>query len=241
MMRSSRRLLPQTLICLLLPASYLWGQRGDVYTRLRDNMVQEQLQARGIDDSAVLAAMRKVERHRFMPLDSRGKAYGDHPVPIGYGQTISQPYIVAFMTQTLKLARRDKALEIGTGSGYQAAILGELCDSVFSIELIPALERRARDTLNALGYFKIRLRIGDGYKGWPEHAPYNAIIVTCAPSEVPRPLEEQLAEGGRMVIPVGEANRQKLMLITKRAGRLDRKYIEAVRFVPMLQKNGKKY
>jgi protein-L-isoaspartate(D-aspartate) O-methyltransferase len=211
------------------------------YSYLRNRMVKEQIEDRGIRDTAVLRVMRKVERHRFVPPGQRARAYEDGPLPIGCGQTISQPYIVAIMTEVLSLDRKKKVLEIGTGSGYQAAVLAELCDSVFSIELLDALGRRARDTLAALGYTNVQVKIGDGYQGWPEHAPFDAIIVTCSPTHVPQPLQDQLAEGGKMVIPVEEKMNQELILLTKRRGRIHRTAIEPVRFVPMLRKDGGKY
>jgi protein-L-isoaspartate(D-aspartate) O-methyltransferase len=204
-------------------------------------MVTKQIQARGVNDSAVLAAMREVPRHIFVPPRLRSNAYEDHPLPIGHGQTISQPYIVALMTEALGPGRNKKVLEIGTGSGYQAAVLAKVCDTVYSLEIIEPLGRRARDTLAAYGFSNVRVRIGDGYRGWPEHAPYDAIIVTCAPSHIPEPLKSQLAEGGKMVIPVGEQGNQKLVLLTKRKGKITRKTIISVRFVPMIKKSGGKY
>jgi protein-L-isoaspartate(D-aspartate) O-methyltransferase len=196
-------------------------------------MVRQQIAARGVSDKQVLAAMRKVERHLFVPSEVVSRAYGDHPLPIGYGQTISQPYVVAFMTTAIMLEQPRKVLEIGTGSGYQAAILGELCDSVFSIEIVPELGKRAATLLAGMGYKNIRVKVGDGYKGWAEHAPYQAIIVTCAPSEVPAPLIEQLAEGGIMIIPVGEEY-QELVLLEKKKGKVSRKSVLPVQFVPMV-------
>ena len=151
------------------------------YSKERAAMVRDQLRSRGIKDERVLAAMLKVERHRFVPPEYRAKAYEDYPLPVGEGQTISQPYIVAFMTEALDLKKQDKVLEIGTGSGYQAAILAEICDSVFTIEIFPSLAMTAMKTLDLLGYSNIYVKIGDGYKGWAEHAPFDAIIVTCAP------------------------------------------------------------
>jgi protein-L-isoaspartate(D-aspartate) O-methyltransferase len=204
-------------------------------------MVQTQIVARGIKSIAVIKALQKVERHRFVPRDSQKLAYADRPLPIGEGQTISQPYIVALMTELLKLDRTDKVLEIGTGSGYQAAVLAEICDSVFTIEIIPNLAKKAKTLLNDLGYQNIFCKVGDGFRGWPEYAPFDAIIVTCAPSEIPEPLEEQLAEGGRLVIPVGAGFTQELVLITKRKGKLIHHPVIPVRFVPMLRNNGGVY
>ncbi len=165
----------------------------------------------------------------------------DRPLPIGEGQTISQPYIVALMTELLELHPTDKVLEIGTGSGYQAAILAEICDSVFTIEIIPRLAQRAKGLLENLGYDNIRCQTGDGYRGWPEHAPFDAIIVTCAPTQIPKPLEAQLIEGGRMIIPVGQPSAQELVLLLKQNGKLIRKSVIPVRFVPMLKSDGGVY
>ena len=155
----------------------------DLMERLRERMVRTQIENRGIKAPAVLEAMRKVERHQFVPESYASRAYGDHPLPIGEGQTISQPYIVALMTEVLNLKESDKVLEIGTGSGYQAAILGELCDSIYTIEIVEVLGKRAANLLNTLGYENIKVKVGDGYKGWPEHAPFDAIIVTCSPTQ----------------------------------------------------------
>ena len=208
------------------------------YARLRHLMVEKQIRARGIKDEAVLRAMDKVPRDEFVPENLRDQAYADHPLPIGEGQTISQPYIVALMTATAKIKRGDKVLEIGTGSGYQAAVLAELTPSVYSIEILPALAKHARETLRRLDYRSVRVRIGDGYKGWKEHAPFNAVIVTCAPDHVPQPLIDQLAEGGRMVIPVGEQDAlrgQELLLIEKHDGKIKRTSIAPVLFVPLIR------
>ena len=195
-------------------------------------MVQRQLAARDIQDKRVLDAMRRVPRHLFIPADRRDQAYEDYPVPIGLRQTISQPYIVAFMTQALKLQPNDRVLEIGTGSGYQAAILGELVPEVYSIEIIPQLGERSKKLLARLGYENIHVRVGDGYKGWPEKAPFDAIIVTAAPPRVPQPLLDQLKVGGRMIIPVGEIH-QGLILIQRTATGYERRNVLPVRFVPM--------
>ncbi len=199
----------------------------------RRRMVAEQLKPRGINDPAVLEAMATVPRHEFLPQSQRSLAYADHPLPIGYGQTISQPFIVALMTQVLELKPGDSVLEIGTGSGYQAAVLAELTDKVYSIEIVEPLARNAREILDRLGYSKVRTHIGDGYRGWQEHAPYDAIIVTAAPNHVPQPLVDQLALGGRMVIPVG-AYYQELMLLKKDPeGNMTREGVIPVVFVPM--------
>jgi len=211
------------------------------YAAQRQKMIREQIIARGIVAPSVVKALQKVERHRFVPDEYRNFAYADRPLPIGEEQTISQPYIVALMTELLGLQKTYKVLEIGTGSGYQAAVLAEICDSVFTIEIIRQLGQRARELLNNLGYKNIRCKIGDGYRGWPEHAPFDAIIVTCAPSEIPKPLEEQLAEGGRLVIPVGAGYVQELVLITKHNGKLVQKSVTPVRFVLMLKGDGGVY
>jgi protein-L-isoaspartate(D-aspartate) O-methyltransferase len=199
----------------------------------RQRMVQQQLKARGINDGRVLAAMAKVPREEFVPPDSRGASYADGPLPIGYGQTISQPYIVAFMTEELRLKPSDRVLEIGTGSGYQTAILAELVADVYTIEIVEPLAKSAEATLQRLGYKDVHVKAGDGYKGWPEAAPFDAIIVTCAPGRVPQPLTDQLKDGGRMIIPVGERFAQELYLLEKKNGRLKESAVLPVRFVPM--------
>jgi protein-L-isoaspartate(D-aspartate) O-methyltransferase len=198
-------------------------------------MVQRQIRARGITDRAVLEAMGRVPRHRFVPGSVAPHAYADSPLPIGHGQTISQPYIVAYMTQAAKVSKKDKVLEIGTGSGYQAAVLGELARQVYSIEIVPELAERARRTLEGLGYRNVRVKAGNGYLGWPEHAPFDAILVTAAPEDVPPALVEQLAVGGRMVVPVG-AGEQDMLILTKTAGGLVTRKTIPVRFVPMTGK-----
>ncbi len=187
---------------------------------LRARMVEQQIERRGVRSPQVLAAMHRVPRHEFVPSSLRHEAYHDYPLPIGFGQTISQPYIVAAMTEALALRPSDKVLEIGTGSGYQAAVLAELVSNVYSIEIIPELAQRAAADLFRLGYTNVHVRTGDGYAGWPEHAPFDAIIVTCAPENIPPPLVQQLADGGRMVIPVGGRWGQSLVRMTKRAGAL---------------------
>ena len=196
-------------------------------------MVQQQLMVRGITDERVLAAMVKVPREEFVPVDQRGAAYEDGPLPIGYDQTISQPYIVAFMTEQLRPKPSDRVLEIGSGSGYQAAILAELVADVYTIEIVEPLAKSAEGTLQRLGYKNVHVRVGDGYKGWLEHAPFDAIIVTCAPEKVPQPLVDQLKDGGRMIIPVGERFAQQLYLLEKQNGRLRESAVLPVRFVPM--------
>jgi len=189
---------------------------------------------RDITDRDVLAAIEAVPRDEFVPPEHRHQAYGDHPLPIGYGQTISQPYIVALMTQLLRLKRDHKVLEVGTGSGYQAAILSQLCDSVYSVEIIEELAVEARERLKRLGFQSVHVKQGDGYYGWEEHAPYDAIIVTAAADEVPSPLIEQLRDGGRMVIPVGPAGGlQTLKLIEKRGEEIVSRNVTGVLFVPL--------
>jgi protein-L-isoaspartate(D-aspartate) O-methyltransferase len=206
----------------------------------RQRMVQQQLTPRGIKDERVLAAMGKVLREEFVLPDSRADSYDDGPLPIGYGQTISQPYIVAFMTEQLRPKPTDRVLEIGTGSGYQAAILAELVSEVYSIEIVEPLAKNADATLQRLGYKNVHVKIGDGYKGWPEEGPFDAIIVTCAPDKVPQPLVDQLKDGGRMVIPVGERFAQELYLLEKKNGQLKESATLPVRFVPMTSEAEKK-
>jgi len=206
------------------------------FTTARHRMVATQLRGRDINDPRVLRAMETVPREEFVPADQRPHAYEDRPLPIGQGQTISQPYIVALMTELLEIEHGDKVLEIGTGSGYQAAVLAELTPFVYTIEIIPELARSAQETLRRLGYDSVEVRAGDGYQGWEEHAPFDAVIVTCAPESVPEPLGEQLREGGRMVIPVGEQmTGQMLYLLHKREGKLESTAVVPVRFVPMVK------
>jgi len=201
----------------------------------RRRMVREQLMSPvyHVTDPRVLAAMGKVPRHRFVPADIRHRAYDDCALPIGLGQTISQPFIVAFMTQQLEPKATDRVLEIGTGSGYQAAVLAELVKEVYTIEIVEALAQRAKADLQQLGYTNIQVRAGDGYRGWPEAAPFDAIIVTCAPERVPQPLVAQLRSGGRMIIPVGPEGDQSLVLLRKEGDRLVERTVLPVRFVPM--------
>ncbi len=229
------------LAALALSIAAAAGAETPADAHRRETMVAEQIAGRGIVDARVLAAMAKVPRHRFVPAALRDEAYNDHPLPIGEGQTISQPYIVALMTEALELAASARVLEIGTGSGYQAAVLAEICQEVYSIEILPPLGERAARLLAELGYANVRVRVGDGYQGWAEAAPFDAIIVTCAPTHVPEPLARQLAEGGRMVIPVGENWTQELVLLTKEKGRLVQKQIVPVRFVPMTRSDGGRY
>ncbi len=204
------------------------------FAQKRKQMVESQLKAREIKDLRVLAAMLKVERHLFVPANYRHLSYEDQPLPIGEGQTISQPYIVALMTELLALKGKERILEIGTGSGYQAAILAELAKEVYTIEILEPLALRAEGLLKELGYKNIKVKFGDGFLGWPELAPFDGIIVTCAPDKIPAPLLEQLAEGGKLVIPVG-IYRQELKLVQKTKGKIKIADIVPVRFVPMLR------
>jgi protein-L-isoaspartate(D-aspartate) O-methyltransferase len=205
---------------------------SDEYTAAREQMVREQIEARGVRDARVLAAMRKVARHLFVPPEEQAEAYDDYPLAIGHGQTISQPYIVAYMTEALELKPHDRVLEIGTGSGYQAAILAELVAEVYSIEIVEPLAKQAEARLHRLGYSNVQVRAGDGYRGWPEAAPFDAIILTAAPDHIPQPLVDQLREGGRMVLPLGRWDQDLIRLHRTREGIL-REYLLPVRFVPM--------
>ncbi len=218
------------------------------YLTLRNKMVDEQIIARGIKNKEVISAMLKVPRHEFIPEKYRKtyNSYGDYPVPIGEGQTISQPYIVALMTELLEpennVPRKNKTkiLEIGTGSGYQAAILAEIYPQVYTIEIIESLAKQAEKNLNRLGYQKVKVKYGDGYLGWKEYAPFDGIIVTCAPEHIPKPLIEQLKEGGRMVIPVGDYPNQTLYLVKKKGGQINQESVIPVLFVPMTGEEIKK-
>jgi protein-L-isoaspartate(D-aspartate) O-methyltransferase len=205
------------------------------FERLRDAMVENQIAARNITQPEVLSAMRTVPRHLFVPEDVRSSAYADQPLQIGLGQTISQPYVVALMTALLDLDGSEKVLEIGTGSGYHSAVLSRIAKTVYSVEILGSLARRARQTLAALGYDNVEIRVGDGYNGWPEEAPFDAIVLTAAPKEIPKPLLDQLRVGGRMVAPVGGFF-QDLRLILKTEDGIEEHSIEAVRFVPMTGK-----
>jgi protein-L-isoaspartate(D-aspartate) O-methyltransferase len=206
---------------------------ADEWKDPRTRMVQEQIAAREVRDPKVLAAMTAVPRHEFVPEAQRRLAYADRPLGIGYGQTISQPYIVAFMTEQLAPKPADRVLEIGAGSGYQAAVLAKLVAQVFTIEIVEPLTARAAEDLRRLGFSNVQVKAGDGYRGWPEHAPFDAIIVTCAPDHVPEPLVQQLKEGGRMIIPVTQFASQELHLLEKREGKVERRAVLPVRFVPM--------
>jgi len=207
---------------------------ADRTVRLRERMVERQLKARGIRAPKVLEAMAAVPRHEFVPQERRGQAYADSPLPIGHGQTISQPYVVAFMTEQLAPRPDDRVLEIGTGSGYQAAVLARLVKHVYSIEIVDELAKRATATLARLDCDNVTVKSGDGYRGWKEHAPFDAVIVTCAPDHIPQPLVDQLAEGGRMIIPVGgRLEAQELHVLRKKDGKVERRAVLPVRFVPM--------
>lgn len=227
------------LFAMLLAGSFCLTCRAQDqpdYGNLRAKMVDEQIAQRGLDDPAVLSAMGKVPRHMFVPTGRRPWSYRDHPLPIGHKQTISQPYIVAYMTESLGLDGDERVLEIGTGSGYQAAVLGEIAAQVYSIEIVEPLARQATQTLKDLGYTNITVKHGDGYRGWPEHAPFDAIIVTAAPPRIPQELVDQLAVGGRMIVPVGDRE-QELTLIRRTQDGVKRRRLLPVRFVPMVRSN----
>jgi protein-L-isoaspartate(D-aspartate) O-methyltransferase len=235
-------------IYVALMANPLWNTEAkadcsvEQFKDRRETMVSKQIAARGVHDPAVLNAIKTVPRHCFVPERLKHRAYSDGPLPIGHGQTISQPYIVAVMSELLDIKPGQRVLEVGTGSGYQAAILAAMGVLVYSIEIVEPLGKQAAETLDALGYGNIKTHIGDGYKGWPRYAPFDGIIVTCAPSKIPQPLKEQLIEGGRMVIPVGHANTiQELFLLKKTEGRTRKEKVFDVRFVPMVDEKGDRY
>ncbi len=209
----------------------------DEHTERRETMVTDQIEARGVADARVLAALRAVPRHEFVPERFRDLAYEDHPLPIGLEQTISQPYIVALMTEAAKVGPESRVLEVGTGSGYQAAVLARICREVYSIEILPELADTARARLERLGFANVRVRAGDGYLGWPEAAPFDAVLVTAGAPDVPQPLVDQLRPGGRLVIPVGPADAvQRLLVLAKRDdGGVERLDLGAVRFVPLVR------
>jgi len=220
-------------IVLVISLAFIFWCYQDAYKGLRENMVKNQIEARNVYNSATLRAMRTVPRHEFVPSDMRAYAYEDRPLAIGNGQTISQPYIVAFMTSVIKPRPEYKVLEIGTGSGYQAAVLAEIVSEVYTIEIIPALAEEAEKKFKALNYQNIHTRVGDGYHGWPEEAPFDAIVVTAAPDKIPAPLIEQLKEGGKLVIPVGpKYSVQSLQLVTRKNGKTTTTNLFPVRFVP---------
>jgi protein-L-isoaspartate(D-aspartate) O-methyltransferase len=207
----------------------------DRYYHQRRTMVEEQIKERGIRNKKVLDALMKVPRHKFVPDEYKSYAYDDRPLPIGHNQTISQPYVVAYMTEILNPDSTQRVLEIGTGSGYQAAVLSQLYKEVFTVEIIEPLGNQAKKVFDEEGYKNVFTKIADGYLGWKEHAPFDAIIVTCAPANIPQPLVEQLAEGGRMIIPVGEQYSQVLYLLEKRKGKIRETETLPVLFVPMLR------
>jgi len=225
----------KTLIAAVSAVAFLAAGRAEKeFRKEREAMVRDQIAARGVRDARVLEAMRRVPRHLFVPEQNRARAYGDHPLPLGRGQTISQPYIVAFMTECLALKPGEKVLEVGTGSGYQSAVLACLTDRVFSVEIDGELARRAGATLRELGFGAVRVREGDGFFGWPEEAPFDAVIVTCAVGCVPPPLVEQLGEGGRLIIPVEKRPlSQTLTLVSKKNGKTAVRELLDVLFVPM--------
>jgi len=223
----------------LLVASAMFGTvgtdqdpQGERFAAARQRMVEDQIRRRGIDDPRVVAAMREVPRHEFVPEAEWSEAYEDRPLPIGYGQTISQPYIVALMSELAAVGPQSRVLEIGTGSGYHAAVLSRLAGAVFSVEIVEPLGVRASEALKRLSYDNVHVRIGDGYQGWPEEAPFDAILLTAAPPEIPQPLLDQLKVGGRMVVPVGDWD-QDLQLVTKTADGMTTRSVIPVRFVPM--------
>lgn len=230
-----------SIICFLytfylLLATSCYTVQGEDFSVARKRMVEKQIKERGVKDEKVLSSMLKVERHKFVPKNYQNEAYDDHPLPIGEGQTISQPYIVAFMTEALRLKGDEKVLEIGTGSGYQAAILAEIVKEVYTIEILKPLAVRAESLLISLNFKNIKVKCGDGYLGWMEFAPFDRIIVTCAPEHIPKPLVEQLKEGGIMIIPVGPENEvQELVLVEKVKGKMKQKSLLPVRFVPMMR------
>jgi protein-L-isoaspartate(D-aspartate) O-methyltransferase len=226
----NRRLIFAALVRALL------GAQDDPFTAKRTAMVRQQIESRDVKDRRVLAAMRAVPRHLFVPADLRGNAYNDHPLPIGYNQTISQPYIVAVMTELLDAGPETKVLEIGTGSGYQAAVLARVAGQVYTIEIVPELAKSSAELLKKLGHENVHVRHGDGYKGWPEEGPFDRIMLTAAPPRIPRALIDQLKPGGRMVAPVGRTVfSQELVVIDKdKQGRTSRRSVFPVRFVPMV-------
>jgi protein-L-isoaspartate(D-aspartate) O-methyltransferase len=235
-MRPQREILRLVVLTLAASFSFAWGQEKsaeDLNTAARNRMVDRHLVERGIKDPRVLEAFRTVPRHKFLPPDSQRLAYEDESIPIGEGQTITPTYDVAFMTEALQPKPTDKVYEVGTGSGYQASILSRLVKDVYSVEIHKPLGERAAKVIKELGYDNIHTRIGDGYAGWPEAAPFDAVIVTCAPEAIPRPLVDQLKEGGRMVIPIGSRFDQAVYLMIKKDGKLVGKKLRPTLFVPM--------
>jgi protein-L-isoaspartate(D-aspartate) O-methyltransferase len=232
---------PSPMIAEVSPSAT--GQlQSDERLEERMDMVETQIRRRGVTDDDVLTAMETVPRHEFVPDQYKSQAYADHPLPIGYGQTISQPYIVALMTELLNLHNTDRVLEIGTGSGYQAAILAEIVGEVYTVEIVEPLAAEARDRLKRLGYTNVHVLSADGYYGWKEHAPYDAIIVTCAPDHIPQPLVQQLTDGGKLVIPVGPpGGYQTLWQITKQGTEVKKRNVTGVLFVPLTGEHEKSY
>ena len=233
------KLLSLAIVLILLTAcsKQTEEQKIDKYSQLRADMMENQIVNRGINDKGVVAAMEKVQRHLFVPEELVDNAYDDGPLPIGYGQTISQPYIVALMTQELGINKSSKVLELGTGSGYQAAILSELVDEVYTMEIIKELAASAEERLQKLGYKNVAVKNADGYFGWEEHAPFDAIIVTAAANHIPPPLLQQLKDSGKLIIPLGSTLQfQTLTLVTKEGGNYTTKYITGVLFVPLTGK-----
>src|SRR3989338_952560 len=230
----------KVFFCALLTATLFnvcVASEEEVFALNRQRMVDQQIERRGITDKRVLDAMKKVKRHLFVPTDLRNRAYEDRPLPIGHGQTISQPYIVAYMTQAARVGPNDRILEIGTGSGYQAAVLAEIAKEVYTIEILQPLADSARLRLEEMGYKNVKVKLGDGYKGWREYAPFDAIIVTAAPSEIPEELISQLKIGGRMVVPIGLFY-QELYLITRTESGFKKEALLPVAFVPMIHPFG---
>ncbi len=212
------------------------AKKTDPYAGPRERMVQRSLIERGIKNARVLQAFRTVPRHKFLPPDSNRQAYEDESIPIGHAQTLTAPYEVAFMTEVLDPQPTDKVYEVGTGSGFQAAILSRIVKDVYSVEIVEPLSKRATAVLKEVGYDNVHTRFGDGYEGWPDAAPFDAVIVTCSPSKIPQPLIDQLKEGGRMVIPIGNRYEQELMLFEKKNGKLEGKTLRSTLFVPMTGK-----
>lgn len=225
-------IVPVAVVLAEITADHVRAE-NDPFAAARERMVREQIENRGVRNADVLRVMRQTPRHLFVPQSVRSLAYDDGPLPIGWGATISQPYIVAFMTEMLKPAKHDRVLEIGTGSGYQAAVLAQLTSKVYSVELVPELAAAARDRLRKLGYSNVTVRQGDGYQGWREEAPFDRILLTAAPEEVPEALIEQLADRGRLVAPVGSVWSQELVVIEKSNGNIRRWSAGGVQFIPM--------
>lgn len=225
-----------SIYILLITAGLVSFQQDDKFTPMRKEMVNDQIVSRGIRNQLTIKAMLKVQRHLFVPSQYMDRAYEDSPLPIGYNQTISQPFIVAYMTELAKPAKWKKVLEVGTGSGYQAAVLAELVNSVYTIEIIPELAKEASSRLTRLGYKNIITKTGDGYMGWNEFAPYDVIMVTAADDHIPQPLLDQLAENGRLIMPVGApSSAQQIVLAVKKNGKIEKSKLAMVRFVPLLR------